>query len=577
MRNDFETNYLQHWGLKKGEKRKNHKYFERVEKNGKYLYFYTQAEYEAWLHRGQKGLEQTKNKVKGKLNSLASKKTNTKTSILSALSRGKTAAYQLANRSQTVLKKSNVQSIIDRGNKTISSILSRTSKQVQSTVSNVQKTSKAVSNKIQSTVSNVQKTSKAATANIQQRAKKIADNVSKTIKKAGKDTSKAIKQYQAKGEKAINDILKKAGNTKMSSTQKASGIGTTIIASLIATAAVVAAKVLAPIVVEKAKELIDKIFHPETTVSVETYTTPNKEPKEKPPEEFCSDAKDSYKENLAEHSDIPQKDSPTTRDDDMAAVNPNFEMGLTEEDIARQNELVEEYYDAIQRGDMEAAEAAYDEYMAIEDKYVGYQNNCMNCTLTYDLRRRGYDVDAPWNPNGTYTDTLYDWYEITDDDIIGTGTGNINTAFSSRDAKQIREALEDMYPEGSYGHCNLTWAGEGNGGHDCVWSIENGKAIIRDCQTNQVVSLESYVSMACDVTFVRTDDKKLKDLAYEATADKTNAWGEEDRDEYEDDAPIYDQREYNDYVEDNGQETFKNKDDLNYDRFWKKAAGKKRK
>ena len=50
MRNDFESNYLAHWGLKKGAQKEKHKYVARVElPDGKYRYFYTLAEYAAYL------------------------------------------------------------------------------------------------------------------------------------------------------------------------------------------------------------------------------------------------------------------------------------------------------------------------------------------------------------------------------------------------------------------------------------------------------------------------------------------------------------------------------------------------
>lgn len=564
MRNDFESNYLQHWGIKKGGKAQNHKYFERVEKNGKYIYFYTQAQYEAWLHGSKTKVEGAKNKTKSVLNSL--KNRLSKSNLTTAIARGKTAAYDLATRSRTALTKTNVKSVIDRGNKAISSILNASTKTVQ----NVAK--------------KVQNTAKAATPKIQSKAKSITDKVSNTLKKAGKDTSKAIQKYVSKGEKTINSILSKAGNTKMRDTKKSSGVGTSIIASILlsvaATAAMTAIAYVAPKVIKKVKELIDKLIHPEETISVETYTTPgpNDKPKEKPPAEFASDAADSYKEDRDAHSEVPQKESPTTRDEDMAAVNKNYEK--SEEDIREQERLAEEYYDALYRGDMEAAEMYYDAYMEIEDKYAGYQNNCKNCTLVYDLRRRGYDVDAPWNPNGTYPSSIYDWYEITDEDVLGYGTGSEYQKISKREVREIKQQLESMYPEGAYGELSVRWSDsyEGDvGGHACVWSIENGEAIIRDCQTNQVVPLESYLMESYEFTVVRTDDKKLKDLAYEAcTADKTNAWGKEDRDEYEDDDIRWDTREYNDYVEDD-RVTYKNEDDLRYDEYWKKAAGKKRK
>lgn len=50
MRNDFNSNYLAHFGLKKGAKRDDHKYYARVDlPNGLYRYFYDAKEYLAYM------------------------------------------------------------------------------------------------------------------------------------------------------------------------------------------------------------------------------------------------------------------------------------------------------------------------------------------------------------------------------------------------------------------------------------------------------------------------------------------------------------------------------------------------
>lgn len=68
MRNDFESNYLMHWGLKKGAQRAKHKYIARIElPNGKYRYFYTLAEYAAYLKDSAKNKLKELNKNKEKI------------------------------------------------------------------------------------------------------------------------------------------------------------------------------------------------------------------------------------------------------------------------------------------------------------------------------------------------------------------------------------------------------------------------------------------------------------------------------------------------------------------------------
>jgi hypothetical protein len=72
MRNDFESNYLEHWGLKKGAQKKDHKYVARIElPNGKYRYFYTLGEYAAYLK--DKAIERLKNFNKNKEELIAKK------------------------------------------------------------------------------------------------------------------------------------------------------------------------------------------------------------------------------------------------------------------------------------------------------------------------------------------------------------------------------------------------------------------------------------------------------------------------------------------------------------------------
>lgn len=70
MRNDFESNYLAHFGIKKGGTKAGHLYVARVElgeKNGKmqYRYFYTLSEYAAYLKgRAKEKIDATKEKLK---------------------------------------------------------------------------------------------------------------------------------------------------------------------------------------------------------------------------------------------------------------------------------------------------------------------------------------------------------------------------------------------------------------------------------------------------------------------------------------------------------------------------------
>ena len=61
-----------------------------------------------------------------------------------------------------------------------------------------------------------------------------------------------------------------------------------------------------------------------------------------------------------------------------------------------------------------------------------------------------------------------------------------------------------QYGEGARGHLGLYW--KMGGGHDVIWEVENGEVVIRDCQINQVVELEDYLSRSSSYDYVRTDN-----------------------------------------------------------------------
>lgn len=568
MRNDFESNYLMHWGLKKGAKAPNHKYYERVEKNGKYLYFYTQAEYEAWLHQGNSALETAKekgkellDKAKNKLGSLAkdsnSKQTlaNTKQNLVNAVNTGYGQAANLLAMAQKQLTKSNAQQVLDRGNKAISSILNTTS----NTVSNV-------SNKAQNTL-------KATSADIQKKAQTIANNAERTIKNAGRDTQKVMSNYISKGNKAINSALSKASNMTLSSaTKKVGGVGTAILTALAATAAVAAVAVAAKKIYDKVEEWREKKYWEgmQKKKEAEKWFEYVREQKERKKEtdarnearrveqrrkemqedlvkKFSKDAEDSVKEDYIRHNDIPVKKEETSRNDDMMAVNQG---NFSEEDVAQKvqemnnkwSELYNKYLETGDYSDYEKAEIAYNEFLKLYNKNYGYLNNCANCTLTYDLRRRGYDVDAPWNHMGTDMDTITDWYKMDPEKDVeyweSDNKHNDWQPFTKEESAEIVQSMTEQYPEGAYGHFVIYWSG--GGAHDCVWSKENGKIIIRDCQSGEIVNPHKYLQKSYEVSYFRADDKELSDLVYNnAHAENINNKGEN-----MDDAWYYERERY---------------------------------
>lgn len=183
----------------------------------------------------------------------------------------------------------------------------------------------------------------------------------------------------------------------------------------------------------------------------------------------------------------------------------------------------------------EATNPNYDPY---DDDY---SMNCIKCTATYELRMRGYDVEAapadkrPGIYSSQNSSDLDNWYkdakhyEIqpdgttkdislsrkngmfeTVDTIYKKFSGKYEMSYSGSD---IRNALEKNNPPNSRGDISTVWTS--GGGHSMVYEIDSkGKAIIRDCQTNRIYrsddDFEAIARSSGNVSFTRTDNLELR-------------------------------------------------------------------
>lgn len=132
----------------------------------------------------------------------------------------------------------------------------------------------------------------------------------------------------------------------------------------------------------------------------------------------------------------------------------------------------------------------------------GYTENCFSCTLAYDLRRRGYDVEAISTKNGMTTDKMLECYS---EEVYDTYK---NKAVSNpkKNAKEFEDALSNL-PDGSRGVFNTRWI-YGNG-HSMIWEKVNGKIIIRDCQSNKTYDAEYILKRSSSFEYWRTDNIKV--------------------------------------------------------------------
>lgn len=154
----------------------------------------------------------------------------------------------------------------------------------------------------------------------------------------------------------------------------------------------------------------------------------------------------------------------------------------------------------------------------------GYSMNCPYCTAAYDLRRRGYDVEASVNPKG---ETVYDvakWYkgaEVVElSDVISKHSNNgLQNMYVDRTyaSAAINRELAN-YGEGSRGHFFVWWTG--GGGHDVAWEVEKGNVVLHDAQVNKTYTVDEIMSRSEYMAYIRTDNLEPTEEVLEAVRNK---------------------------------------------------------
>lgn len=139
------------------------------------------------------------------------------------------------------------------------------------------------------------------------------------------------------------------------------------------------------------------------------------------------------------------------------------------------------------------------------------KNNCMLCTTTYDMRRRGYDVTAKTAGGGFKTEEINDWYPNAK---IQNVKPDKNYTFREKMAKQPqKDATQKFvdtvskYGDGARGNLMFTYDGL-MAGHSVCWENQNGKTVILDAQINKVYK-DPFILLQqsnADLNFARTDN-----------------------------------------------------------------------
>ena len=150
-----------------------------------------------------------------------------------------------------------------------------------------------------------------------------------------------------------------------------------------------------------------------------------------------------------------------------------------------------------------------------------YKKNCISCALAYDLRRRGYDVEAA-SINTT---------------SVTNGSLPVQLGFYKGEKLEIFEVPNNpdvavkqftnqilKYGDRSRGMLRIRW--KNGDGHAAVWEVDDSSVAIRDPQNNTMVDLSDYMSRAKTFYYFRTDNLELTNKAFRFVQNRLSEEGD---------------------------------------------------
>lgn len=150
----------------------------------------------------------------------------------------------------------------------------------------------------------------------------------------------------------------------------------------------------------------------------------------------------------------------------------------------------------------------------------GYSNNCAYCTLAYEMRQRGYDVQASsvcWDTENT-VEEIASWYidKRTGKETEAKYLTDRTTSLLSWKSEIEKGLLSDVdSSNNARGQFLVYW--QGGGGHSIVYEVVNGDIQIRDCQINKKYTFDEWANeyslYITKVYSIRTDNKTISDKA----------------------------------------------------------------
>lgn len=156
--------------------------------------------------------------------------------------------------------------------------------------------------------------------------------------------------------------------------------------------------------------------------------------------------------------------------------------------------------------EMSMASAFFDANPYYNKNYAEFSQNCQRCVFAYEMRRRGYNVEALPTYEGDQMPRGRTWTSA----MSGMKSVNVGKTTERATIKAIERQMAD-WGEGSRGIVRVKWAG-GSSGH--VFNVEqkNGKLYVYDVQNNKRKSNSAYLKETMQyttlshTTLFRTDD-----------------------------------------------------------------------
>ena len=139
------------------------------------------------------------------------------------------------------------------------------------------------------------------------------------------------------------------------------------------------------------------------------------------------------------------------------------------------------------------------------------KNNCFGCSITYDMRRRGYDVTSKKSLTGISDYKIADLYKGVSYKNIGyisNKTNDLALRISDKQAHSVAESVDSQLKKqgnGARGIILVRWNSM-TSGHAMAYEVKDDKAIIYDPQSNEKFESLYDTGAIASAKFARLDN-----------------------------------------------------------------------